>query len=359
MQERRLDQPGAARRRCEYRPHGVTTNAGIPGTGLSYRSEAGRPWRQARHSGRWSWRLGFWAFQHFGKIEKAIAPDAPHASAQTAALRARPPGSVIVRYVHREGSVLRESESTSGKSLKKKPKAPKSRCCDRWRLGQGSGRRPHRLDAHERAGHGTAGLGTRRWGWHAPNCRVTRRNAPTRWRNTLETSAGQPLLAPYGMFNVRRHQDYRGSGLVALVSLCACRPSRGHEADLFRPSRPRHGRLHRRRRPLAARVRALGYDPSASRGRHHRCHPGGRPRRQIWSWRPGRSRGFHRSLSKRAPARRAGKPDGKRRGRPFPARQMESQGAARTANSPGSSTPFSNCPRPAAIWAMAKWKPAF
>ena len=104
-------------------PHGVTTNAGIPGTGLSYRSKLGG------HGGKLGilalvMGLGFWAFQHFAKIEKAIAPDAARiASAQTAAPAGAPSGAPSsLRYVHREGSVLRESESTSGKSLKKEAK---------------------------------------------------------------------------------------------------------------------------------------------------------------------------------------------------------------------------------------------
>src|ERR1700749_449791 len=52
---------------------GITTNAGIPGTGLSYRSKLGG------HGGKMGILalvagLGFWAFQHFAKIEKTIAP---------------------------------------------------------------------------------------------------------------------------------------------------------------------------------------------------------------------------------------------------------------------------------------------
>ena len=56
--------------------NGVTTNAGIPGTGLSYRSKL------SGHGGKLGILaviagLGFWAFQHWNKIEKAIAPNAP------------------------------------------------------------------------------------------------------------------------------------------------------------------------------------------------------------------------------------------------------------------------------------------
>ena len=102
---------------------GVTTNAGIPGTGLSYRSKVGGTGGKlgipALVAG-----LGFWAFQHFAKIEKVIAPAMPHA-AQTSTNPAQPaasaPGSAI-RYVHREGSVLRETKNTSGSSLKKEAK---------------------------------------------------------------------------------------------------------------------------------------------------------------------------------------------------------------------------------------------
>ena len=98
----------------------ASTNAGIPGTGLSYRSKLGG------HGGKIGILalvagLGFWAFQHFGKIEKAIAPvTSPAKSGQAA------PGTQMaassIRYVHREGSVLRDSESLSGKSLKKEAK---------------------------------------------------------------------------------------------------------------------------------------------------------------------------------------------------------------------------------------------
>ena len=101
--------------------NGVTTNAGIPGTGLSYRSKLGGPGSKigilALVAG-----LGFWAFQHFAKIEKAIAPEAGYMTraAATAPAETAPPSSV--RYVHREGSVLRETESPSGKSVKKEAK---------------------------------------------------------------------------------------------------------------------------------------------------------------------------------------------------------------------------------------------
>jgi hypothetical protein len=103
--------------------NGVTTNAGIPGTGLSYRSKLGR------HGGKFGILalvagLGFWAIQHPGKIEKTLAPAMPRATQAQAPERAQPPSAnaSTLRYVHREGSVLRETESSSGKSLKKEAK---------------------------------------------------------------------------------------------------------------------------------------------------------------------------------------------------------------------------------------------
>jgi len=94
--------------------NGVTTNAGIPGTGLSYRSKLGGSGGGlgvlAVVVG-----LGFWSFQHWNKIERAITPAAP-------AQPASPASQAAVRYVHREGSVLRQTESPSGKSLKKESK---------------------------------------------------------------------------------------------------------------------------------------------------------------------------------------------------------------------------------------------
>jgi hypothetical protein len=103
--------------------NGITTNAGIPGTGLSYRSRLGG------HGGKIGVLalfigLGIWAFQHFTKIEKALAPMAPRV-ARTQAVQTGQPAPAApsnIRYVHRAGSVLRDSESPSGKSLKKEDK---------------------------------------------------------------------------------------------------------------------------------------------------------------------------------------------------------------------------------------------
>ena len=102
---------------------GITTNAGIPGTGLSYRSKLGG------HGSKLGVLalivgLGFWAFQHFSKVESAIAPAMPHAVRAPVAQSAQAPSTTAssVRYVHREGAVLRETESMPGKSLKKENK---------------------------------------------------------------------------------------------------------------------------------------------------------------------------------------------------------------------------------------------
>src|ERR1700742_2516168 len=88
---------------------GITTNAGIPGTGLSYRSKLGG------HGGKLGILalvvgLGFWAFQHFAQIEKAITPKAASAAQTQAAQTGHtaPATASPIRYVHREGSALRE-----------------------------------------------------------------------------------------------------------------------------------------------------------------------------------------------------------------------------------------------------------
>ena len=106
-------------------PHGVTTNAGIPGTGLSYRQKAG---------GGKTWiavltvigGLGVWAFQHMGKVEKAIAPLVPAHVVAATPQQANPApvntSASTVRYVHRAGSVLRVEPKTSAESLKKESK---------------------------------------------------------------------------------------------------------------------------------------------------------------------------------------------------------------------------------------------
>ena len=114
---------------------GVTANAGIPGTGLSYRQKVGR-------GGKGGWLavllvvggLGVWAFQHRGKIEKTIAPAVTRSVSSTESptglstktstavpAAASAPGNML-RYVHRQGSILREEPKTSGAILRKESK---------------------------------------------------------------------------------------------------------------------------------------------------------------------------------------------------------------------------------------------
>ncbi|HEX4635478.1 MAG TPA: DUF4236 domain-containing protein [Rhizomicrobium sp.] len=108
---------------------GATANAGIPGTGLSYRQKLGGKIKGvllgvlAVVGG-----LGFWAFQHQDKIEKATAP-APSPAAiahpEPASLPESPTTASqasAVRFVHREGSILRDEPKASGKTLKKESK---------------------------------------------------------------------------------------------------------------------------------------------------------------------------------------------------------------------------------------------
>lgn len=115
---------------------GVTTNAGIPGTGLSYRQKLGGK------GGKTGWLgilavvagLGFWAFQHIGKIEKAVAPrstavisstglstkastDAPSTSPAAVNISGN-----MLRYVHRQNSILRSEPKASGDILKREMK---------------------------------------------------------------------------------------------------------------------------------------------------------------------------------------------------------------------------------------------
>ena len=111
--------------------HGVTTNAGIPGTGLSYRQKMG-----SRGS-----KLGMIAligaigFAAVKNADKIMAFFHPHA-ATTAASASYPAASATatqnivqtakpvsgMRYVHRGGSDLRALPKISAKVLKKEPK---------------------------------------------------------------------------------------------------------------------------------------------------------------------------------------------------------------------------------------------
>jgi len=102
--------------------HGVTTNAGIPGTGLSYRQKAGggKVWIAVLTlvAG-----LGAWAFQHAGKVQKALTAATTSAAVpQTAGHAPVNTTDNTVRYVHRAGSVLRVEPKTSAKLLKKESK---------------------------------------------------------------------------------------------------------------------------------------------------------------------------------------------------------------------------------------------
>jgi hypothetical protein len=121
---------------------GVTANAGIPGTGLSYRQKVGS-------GGKGGWLavllviggLGVWAFQHLGKVEKAIAPaHAPVSSpvpstglptglspTPSTGLSATSPAPAsangnMQRFVHRGGAILREEPKASGHILRKESK---------------------------------------------------------------------------------------------------------------------------------------------------------------------------------------------------------------------------------------------
>ncbi len=113
--------------------HGVTTNAGIPGTGISYRSKLGS------HSGRLGIlaliaALGFAVFKNADRLTSMFQhPPASVASAAktlTASKRELAAQHVAdaatlttgVRYVHRGGSDLRDAPSPSATVLKKEDK---------------------------------------------------------------------------------------------------------------------------------------------------------------------------------------------------------------------------------------------
>ncbi|HEY2011158.1 MAG TPA: DUF4236 domain-containing protein [Rhizomicrobium sp.] len=113
---------------------GVTANAGIPGTGLSYRQKLGGKAKGgflgvlAIIGG-----LGVWAFQHAGKIEKAVAPmksatisterptglsTGPSTGEASTSLSLVNTSGNMLRYVHRKNSILRVEPKASGDILK-------------------------------------------------------------------------------------------------------------------------------------------------------------------------------------------------------------------------------------------------
>ena len=117
---------------------GITTNAGIPGTGLSYRSKVGKTGSGLIGVVALVAGLGFAAYKNMDKIGALFAP-APTAQATVRARPAVPapmtaaapkPDSIRAQaakllvaggtiYVRRGGSLLRETEKSSGKTLKK------------------------------------------------------------------------------------------------------------------------------------------------------------------------------------------------------------------------------------------------
>ena len=129
---------------------GITANAGIPGTGLSYRQKIGR-------GGKGSWLavllviggLAVWAFQHRDRIEKSVTPLHPGSLSSPilstgsstgsstvsstrdvglstqAAKSSVSPGSAsgnMERFVHWQGAILRAEPKTSGHILIKESK---------------------------------------------------------------------------------------------------------------------------------------------------------------------------------------------------------------------------------------------
>lgn len=129
-------------------PRGVTANAGIPGTGLSYRSKVGKTGSGLIGVLALVAGLGFAAYKNIDRIgglftstpavqeasqtqsATTAAPvegaqpvaAAPRARAAGGGIRAQAAKLLVPRgtiYVHRQGSVLREAEKTSGATLKK------------------------------------------------------------------------------------------------------------------------------------------------------------------------------------------------------------------------------------------------
>jgi hypothetical protein len=148
---------------------GVTANAGIPGTGLSYRQKLGGGASAKKTKGGLLGvlavvgGLGFWAFQHAGKIEGFLVPSAlrtasgatgtsPASASRAGEVRPVPTAANIStdastgmstdsstdrtstlpagvntsanmqRYVHRKTAILREKPKASGNILKRELK---------------------------------------------------------------------------------------------------------------------------------------------------------------------------------------------------------------------------------------------
>jgi hypothetical protein len=120
---------------------GVTTNAGIPGTGLSYRQKVGGGGHSHGMLGVAAvvGGLAVWGVQHFDKITHVFAPARPGVSATapvTDGAAQQTPAAPVpaadhspvntaapgLRFVHRGGSVIRDSAKTSGHKLKKEVK---------------------------------------------------------------------------------------------------------------------------------------------------------------------------------------------------------------------------------------------
>jgi hypothetical protein len=115
--------------------HGITTNAGVPGTGLSYRSKLGKTGSGLIGVVALVAGLGFAAYKNLDKIGALFAPApsvqatvqpttpaepiAKHAATGIRAQAARLLVAGGTIYVRRGGSVLRETEKTSGKTLRK------------------------------------------------------------------------------------------------------------------------------------------------------------------------------------------------------------------------------------------------
>ena len=123
---------------------GVTTNAGIPGTGLSYRQKVSG----GQHShgmlgvAALVGGLAVWGVQHFDKVTQVFAPAQQSSSGTVPSSAAKPDTSIQavttpvaarahspvntsapgLRFVHRGGSVIRDTAKASGHKLKKEVK---------------------------------------------------------------------------------------------------------------------------------------------------------------------------------------------------------------------------------------------